>query len=235
MSARIWPGKSHPLGATHDGRGVNFAIFSEAASRVELCLFDGPHGGREERLELPERTAHVFHGYVPGLRPGQLYGFRVHGPYDPEHGLRFNPAKVLVDPYACAVANEPDWEAPLFGFDRAADRENDLVICTRDSAPGAPKSVVVDHAFDWSGDRAPKTRWQDTILYEVHVKGFTRRHPGVPEALRGTYAGLASEAAIEHLLRIGVTAVELLPIHEMATERDLWARGLVNYWGYNTV
>jgi glycogen operon protein len=235
MSARIWPGKSHPLGATHDGRGVNFAIFSEAASRVELCLFDDPGGGREERLELPERTAHVFHGYVPGLRPGQLYGFRVHGPYDPERGLRFNPAKLLVDPYAYAVANEPDWEAPLFGFDRAADRENDLVLCERDSAPGAPKSVVVDHAFDWSGDRPPKTRWQDTILYEVHVKGFTRRHPGVPEALRGTYAGLASEAAIEHLLRLGITAVELLPVHEMATERDLWARGLVNYWGYNTV
>ena len=235
MSARIWPGKSHPLGATHDGRGVNFAIFSEAASRVELCLFDDPGGGREERLELPERTAHVFHGYVPGLRPGQLYGFRVHGPYDPERGLRFNPAKLLVDPYAYAVANEPDWEAPLFGFDRAADRENDLVICERDSALGAPKSVVVDHAFDWSGDRPPKTRWQDTILYEVHVKGFTRRHPGVPEALRGTYAGLASEAAIEHLLRLGITAVELLPVHEMATERDLWARGLVNYWGYNTV
>ena len=236
MSARTRPGKSHPLGATYDGTGVNFAIFSETASKVELCLFDGPDDAREaERVELPERTAHVFHGHIPGLRPGQLYGYRAHGPYEPIHGLRFNPAKLLVDPYAYAVANEPDWEAPLFGFDRARDREDDLRSCSRDSAPGAPRSVVVDHAFDWSGDRAPKTRWQDTILYEVHVKGFTQRHPGVPEALRGTYAGLASEAAIEYLLRLGVTAVELLPVHEMATERDLWARGLVNYWGYNTV
>ncbi|MCC6552544.1 MAG: glycogen debranching protein GlgX [Polyangiaceae bacterium] len=236
MRSRIWPGKSHPLGATYDGAGVNFALFSETAGKVELCLFDGPGDPHErERIELPERTAHVFHGYVPGLAPGQVYGYRVHGPYEPRLGLRFNPHKLLVDPYAFAVTNEPDWRAPLFGFDRDADPEDDLVICPRDSAPGAPRSVVIDHSFDWTGDRPPKTRWQDTILYEVHVKGFTMRHPGVPEALRGTYAGLASEAAIAHLVRLGVTAVELLPVHEMATERDVWARGLTNYWGYNTV
>jgi glycogen operon protein len=236
MSARTWPGTSYPLGATADGAGVNFAIFSEAASKVELCLFDGPADARErERIELSERTAHVFHGYVPGLWPGQLYGYRVHGPYDPRAGLRFNPAKLLVDPYAYAVSGEPSPRAPIFGFDRAADPDDDTRICTRDSAAGMPKCVVVDHAFDWGDDRAPRTPWQDTILYEVHVKGFTRRHPGVPEALRGTYAGLASEAAIDHLRRLGVTAVELLPVHEMANEPALEARGLVNYWGYNTV
>jgi glycogen operon protein len=236
MSARVWPGKSHPLGATYDGAGVNFALYSESASKVELCLFDQPEGARErERIELPERTEHVFHGYVPGLRPGQLYGYRVHGPYDPRSGMRHNPHKLLVDPYAHAVANEPDWRAPMFGYDRDADPEDDLRMCTRDSAAGAPKSVVIDHAFDWGDDRPPKRRWQDTILYEAHVKGFTMRHPGVPEALRGTYAGLASEAAVAHLVRLGVTAIELLPLHEMASERDVWARGLTNYWGYNTL
>ena len=236
MSARVWPGKSHPLGATYDGAGVNFALYSESASKVELCLFDQPEGARErERIDLPERTEHVFHGYVPGLRPGQLYGYRVHGPYDPRSGMRHNPHKLLVDPYAHAVANEPDWRAPMFGYDRDADPEDDLRMCTRDSAAGAPKSVVIDHAFDWGDDRPPKRRWQDTILYEAHVKGFTMRHPGVPEALRGTYAGLASEAAVAHLVRLGVTAIELLPLHEMASERDVWARGLTNYWGYNTL
>jgi glycogen operon protein len=231
----VWPGKSHPLGAVYDGAGVNFSIYSESAAKVELCLFDLGTARERERFELPERTAHVFHGYVPGLKPGQLYGYRVYGPYDPRSGMRYNPNKLLVDPYAYAVANEPSWEAPMFGYDRDADPNDDLRMCTRDNARGAPKCVVIDHAFDWEDDRPPKTRWQDTIIYEVHVKGFTMRHPGVPGTLRGTYAGLASEAAIAHLVRLGVTAVELLPVHEMITERDLWARGLVNYWGYNTL
>ncbi|HSN99585.1 MAG TPA: glycogen debranching protein GlgX [Candidatus Nanopelagicales bacterium] len=236
MSARVWPGKSHPLGATWDGAGVNFALFSEGAERVELCLFDAPSAARErERLELSERTGHVFHGYVPGLGPGQLYGYRVHGPWDPRAGLRFNPNKVLVDPYAYAVANEPDWREPLHGFDHDADPHDDLRMCTRDGAKGAPKCVVVDHSFDWGDDRPPKTRWQDTVLYEVHLKGFTMQNPGVPERLRGAYEGFGSRASIAHLRRLGVTAVELLPVHEMVTERDLWLRGLTNYWGYNTL
>ncbi|EYF04299.1 glycogen debranching protein GlgX [Chondromyces apiculatus] len=255
MSARVWPGTFHPLGATYDGSGVNFALYSESATRVEVCLFDeeAAHEGRREgrregrekparetvheraRITLPARTAHVFHGYVPGLAPGQLYGFRVHGPYDPASGQRHNPHKLLVDPYARAIANEPDWRAPLFGFDRQAAPEDDLVPCTRDSAWGAPRCVVVDPAFDWTGDSPPRTPWQDTILYEVHVKSFTMRHPGVPEALRGTYAGFASEASIAHLKRLGVTAVEFLPVHEMVSERELWARGLQNHWGYNTL
>ncbi|AKT42030.1 glycogen debranching protein GlgX [Chondromyces crocatus] len=236
MRARVWPGTHHSLGATYDGAGVNFALYTESANRVELCLFDAPDAERErERIVLPERTAHVAHGYVPGLRPGQLYGYRVHGPYEPAAGLRFNPNKLLVDPYAYAVANEPDWRAPLFGYDREAGPEDDSLPCGLDSALGAPKCVVVDHAFDWRGDRPPRTPWEDTVIYEMHVKSFTMRHPGVPEPLRGTYAGLASEAAIDHLRRLGVTAVELLPIHEMVTERDLWARGLENHWGYNTL
>ncbi|WP_437680333.1 glycogen debranching protein GlgX [Sorangium sp. So ce131] len=286
MTRRIWPGTQAPLGAVYDGEGVNFTLFSQSATKVELCLFEAVDDVVErERIELPERTAHVFHGYVPGLKPGQLYGYRVHGPYDPRAGLRFNPAKLLVDPYAHAIANEPDWKAPLFAYDRGThEREegarsksvrpeplrdgdkaeaarggktpaerraaeararecppapahppDDLVICHRDSASGAPKSVVVDHRFAWDGDRPPGTPWQDTIIYEVHVKGFTQRHPGVPAHLRGTYAGLASEAAIAHFKKLGVTALELLPVHEMASEREIWERGLVNYWGYNTL
>ncbi|APR77802.1 Glycogen debranching enzyme [Minicystis rosea] len=232
MSARIWPGRPYPLGASFDGAGVNFALFSEHAEKVELCLFDEALGAFErEAITLPERTAHIFHGYVPGLAPGQMYGYRVHGPYDPRHGHRFNPAKLVLDPYARAVANEIDPTAPIFGYLDAADAERDL----RDSAMGAPKGVVVADAFPWEDDRAPRTPWRDTVIYELHVRGYTARHPDVPEALRGTYAGLGSEPAIAHLRALGVTAVELLPVHEIADEPEIVARGKMNYWGYSTL
>ena len=180
MTARIWPGRPYPLGATHDGHGVNFAVFSENGTAVDVCLFDRATGARErETLALPERTAHVFHGYVPGLGPGALYGFRVHGTYDPRRGLRFNPAKLVLDPYARAVANEVDWSAPMYAFDRA-DPRDELVIDVRDNAHGAPKAVVVDDFFFWDDDQLPRRAFCDTVVYEVHVKGFTARHPDVP-------------------------------------------------------
>jgi glycogen operon protein len=235
MPARIWPGKPYPLGAFHDGIGVNFALFSETATRVELCLFDDVHDPHErERIELPEHTAHVFHGYIPNLRPGQLYGFRVHGPHDPANGLRFNPHKLLVDPYALAIANDIDWKAPMFPYE-PGDPAGDLSFDPNDNAWGAPKSVVVDPTFVWEGDRPLRTPWHDTVIYEVHVKGFTARHPDIPPALRGTYAALASPPAIEHFRKLGITAIELLPIHEIVDDKHLVDRGLKNYWGYNTL
>jgi isoamylase len=235
MPQRIWPGKEYPLGASYDGMGVNFAVFSETASRVEVCLFDRPGDAEESaRFTLPECTAHIYHGYVPGLKPGQLYGYRVHGPWDPAAGLRFNAHKLLVDPYAQAVANEVDWRAPMFPY-KLDCPEGDLAIDEQDNARGAPKSVVVDNVFVWDNDHMPRRPWRDTVIYEVHVKGFTMRHPDVPEAMRGTYAGLASEGAITYLKKLGVTAVELLPVHEMVSEKHLEDRGLSNYWGYNTL
>ena len=233
VPARIWPGRPYPLGATFDGSGVNFALFSEHATKVELCLFDEAEGAFErEAITLPEHTAHIFHGYLPSVGPGQLYGYRVHGPYDPSRGMRFNPAKLVLDPYARAVANEVDASGPIFGF---LDADEDTTPDLRDSAMAAPKGVVIDGAFDWEGDRPPRTSYRDTVLYEVHVKGFTARHPDVPEHLRGTYAGFASEPAVAHLKKLGVTAVELLPIQEIADEPGTLARGVKNYWGYSTL
>jgi isoamylase len=235
MAVPIWPGRPYPLGAYYDGIGVNFALFSENATKVELCLFDGVDDRVErERIELPELTAHVFHGFVPNLKPGQLYGYRVHGPFDPANGMRFNPAKLLVDPYALATANEIDWTAPMSPYPLGNPAE-DLVMDTQDNAWGAPKGVVVDPVFLWDNDKPPRTPWHESVIYEVHVKGFTMRHPGVPEHLRGTYAGLATPAAIEHFKALGVTAVELLPVHEIADEPHLTGRGARNYWGYNTL
>ncbi|MDI1450454.1 glycogen debranching protein GlgX [Polyangium sp. 6x1] len=235
MPARFWPGREYPLGSFYDGFGVNFAVFSENAERVELCLFESPDDRSErDRLVLPERTAHVFHGYVPALRPGQLYGYRVHGPYEPTRGLRFNPHKLLCDPYAQAVANEVDWRAPMFPY-VLGHPDQDLAMCEKDNAWGAPKAVVVDNVFDWENDKPPRTPWRDTVIYELHVKGFTVRHPDVPATLRGTYAALASEAVIAYLKKLGVTAVELLPVHEMVDDQMLVHRGLRNYWGYNTL
>ncbi len=234
MPIRILPGKPYPLGASFDGAGVNFAVFSENAEGIDLCLFDGEKAKERERAALPDRTASVYHGYVEGLKPGALYGFRARGPWEPAKGQRFNDAKLLVDPYARAIANDVDWRAPMFPYDLSA-KDGDLVRDDRDDAAGAPKSVVVDGAFDWGDDKPPAIHWADSLVYEVHVKGMTARHPEVPAKLRGTYAGLATEPIIEHLRRLGVTAVELLPVHEKVDDKALTERGLKNYWGYNTL
>jgi isoamylase len=232
---RVWPGLPYPLGATWDGTGVNFALFSEHATKVELCLFDGPDAARETyRVPLPEQTDEVWHGYFPDVKPGQLYGYRVHGPYDPARRHRFNPNKLLLDPYAKTVGRDLTWDDRLFGY-LTGDPRLDLSFDDRDSAPFAPLGLVVDPAFTWGDDRPPRTPWHQTVIYELHVKGFTKRLPGVPEALRGTYAGLASEAAVRHLLDLGVTAVELMPVHYHADEPFLVHRGLKNYWGYSTL
>jgi isoamylase len=231
----LWPGRPYPLGATWDGAGVNFALFSEHSTGVDLCLFDGPGAGQVGApLRLRERTDLVWHGYIPDLGPGQLYGYRVHGPYAPEQGHRFNPAKLLVDPYARDVTGEVQWKDEVFGY-RVGDRSGDLARDDRDSAASVLRSVVIDPAFAWEGDQPPRVPWHRSIVYEVHVKGFTARHPGVPEKLRGTYAGLTAPAALDHLTALGVTAVELLPIHSHLDEHALVQRGLRNYWGYNSI
>jgi glycogen operon protein len=231
----VWPGQPYPLGPTWDGEGTNFAIFSECADRVELCLFD--ESGGETRVELPERTAFIWHGYLPGIRPGQRYGYRVHGPYDPPSGNRFNPAKLLIDPYAKAIEGIVNWDdANVLPYvPNPGDEEADLEPDDEDSAPAIPKCVVVDERFDWEGDRMPARSWSETVIYETHVKGFTMTHPDIPEHLRGTYAGLASDEAIAYLKDLGVTAVELLPIHHIADESFLHEKGLRNYWGYSTL
>jgi glycogen operon protein len=228
----VLPGRPLPLGATWDGGGTNFALVSEHAERVELCLFD--EAGAEHRHELGARTDHVWHGYLPGVGPGQRYGYRVAGPYAPAAGHRFAPAKLLLDPYARAIAGGPRWEeARVFGYP-----PGDLDAATadpEDDAAAIPKCVVVDTAFDWEGDRQPERPWGETLVYELHVKGFTQRHPDVRPDLRGTYAGLASDAAIGYLQGLGVTAVELLPVHHIVDERFLHDRGLTNYWGYSSI
>ena len=225
----VWPGQPAPLGATWDGEGTNFSVFSSVAERVELCLFD--EAGNEACADLPERTALCWHGYVPGVGPGQRYGFRVHGPWDPARGRRCNPAKLLLDPYARAIDGDLRWGEEIFAHRWGdPDARNDA-----DSAPAMPRSVVVDPRFDWRGDRPPAVPRHETVIYETHVKGFTARHPGVPEALRGTYAGFAHPAAIDHLRRLGVTAVELLPVHQFVHDGHLLERGLRNYWGYNSI
>jgi glycogen operon protein len=230
----IWPGRPFPLGPTWDGHGTNFSIFSENAERVELCLFDG--GDQEIRLPLTERTAFNWHGYVPGVGPGQRYGFRVHGPYEPERGHRFNPHKLLLDPYAKAIEGAVDWgEANVLPYVPDGTDDADLEPDDDDDAEAIPKCIVVDPGFDWEGDRHLETPWHETVIYEVHVKGFTKLNEQVREDLRGTYAGLASEPALEYLTSLGVTAVELLPIHHIADEHFLVDRGLRNYWGYSSI
>ena len=227
----VWPGVPYPLGATCHREGVNFALASHHATLVELCLFDSENPEREiARLPLRDQTDHVFHGYIPGLQAGALYGFRAHGPWAPHQGHRFNPHKLVVDPYARAFAGKPDWSAPLVGH-----HGNVNTLDVRDSAAGAPRSVVVADDFDWQGDERPQIIWRRAVIYEAHVKGLTQLHPEVPEALRGTYAGLAHPAVIKHLVELGVTSVELLPVHECAPEGFLQERGLTNYWGYNTL
>ena len=220
------------LGAEFLGEGTNFALFSDHASRVELCLFD-PSGQNElHRLDLPEMEGGIWFGYLPGIAPGQVYGYRVHGPHAPEQGHRFNPNKLLLDPYARELRGQIRWDDALHGYEVGQD---DLSFDPRDSAPFMPKAVVVDTQFDWDSDRAIRTPWQNSVIYEAHVKGLTQLHPGVPEADRGTFQGLACDAVIEHLHRIGATAVELLPIHAFANDRFLVERGLSNYWGYSTL
>ncbi|MGQ0506845.1 MAG: glycogen debranching protein GlgX [Myxococcaceae bacterium] len=236
MERDVWPGRPHPQGATFDGKGVNFAIFTERGVRVEVCLFDPENPAREtRRFVLPSVTTHVHHGYVPGLQPGTLYGIRVNGPYDPEDGLRFNANKLLVDPYARAITGKVDWSGPVLGYQPQVKEDPELSFDLRDDAAAVPKGVVVDDRFDWGSDAPPNVPWPKTLIYEVQVKGFTMRHPAVPPDLRGTYAGLGHPAAIAHLQKLGVTAVELLPVHECVDEGFLSGRGLTNFWGYNTL
>jgi glycogen operon protein len=232
---RVWPGRPYPLGTTWDGAGTNFALFSEHAERVELCLFDEAQSANEAvRVALPEQTDMVWHGYLPDVQPGQRYGYRVHGPYDPARGHRFNPNKVLLDPYAKMIGRDLRWADELFGY-RIGDPQADLTMDPRDSAPYAPLAKVIDPAFTWADDRPPGVPWHRTVIYEVHVRGFSKLNPHIPEPLRGTYAGLASEAAVRHLQDLGITAVELMPVHHHLDDRHLIERGLRNYWGYNTL
>jgi len=232
MSFEVWPGVPYPLGATPDANGVNFALVSHHATAVELCLFDEEHPQREiARLKLVDQTHHVFHGYVPGVKPGALYGFRVEGPWAPNDGHRFNSNKLLVDPYARAVTGHVDWSQPVSGH--VPGKPNTLDA--RDSSAGVPRSVVVSDTFDWGDDARPQVLWRKAVLYELHVKGFTKLHPDVPPELRGTYAGLAHPNVIAHLKSLGVTSVQLLPVHECVPEGFLSERGLTNYWGYNTL
>ncbi|MGR3484572.1 MAG: glycogen debranching protein GlgX [Paracoccaceae bacterium] len=227
----VQPGRPWPLGATFDGEGTNFAVFSQHATRMSLSLFDAD--GREAvSLMLPERNGHVWHGYLPGVRPGQGYGYRAHGPYRPDEGHRFNPHKLLIDPYAKQLRGELVWNAALFGYDTTA-QHRDLTFNTADSAPFVPKSVVVDPTFSWGDDAAPDVLWTDTVIYETHVKGITQGRPDVPG--RGTYLGLASDEMLDHLTRLGVTSVQLLPIHAFVDDQFLVEKGLRNYWGYQTI
>jgi isoamylase len=225
---QVWPGTAYPLGATYDGTGTNFAIFSEVAEKVELCLFDDE--GKEQRVQLPEMDGFVWHGFLPGIHPGQRYGYRVYGPYDPAQGLRCNPNKLLLDPYAKAIEGAVDWDPSVFGYDFETQERNDA-----DSAPHMPRSVVVNPYFDWGVDRPPKTPYHRTVIYEAHVKGLTMTHPRIPEELRGTYAGIAHPAIVEYLQDLGVTAIELMPVHQFVQDDTLQQKGLRNYWGYNTI
>jgi glycogen operon protein len=226
---QVWPGSSYPLGATYDGNGTNFALFSEGAEKVELCLFD--EDGTETCFELIDVDAFVWHAYLPNIQPGQRYGYRVHGEYDPASGKRFNASKLLLDPYAKAVEGQIDWGQPVFSYEFGdPDSFND-----EDSAAHMMKGVVINPFFDWSGDRQPKTPYSETFIYEAHVKGLTQLHPDVPEELRGTYAGIAHPAVIDHLRKLGVTAIELMPVHQFVNDSTLEEKGLSNYWGYNTI
>jgi isoamylase len=233
---RTWPGTPYPLGATWDGWGTNFALFSEVADRVQLCLFSDPDEGiegplTEERVEVTEVDGFVWHAYLPGIAPGQRYGYRVYGPYDPPRGLRCDGSKLLLDPYGKAVEGDVRWDESLFDYQFANPKKRN----TADSATHMPKNVVVNPFFDWGHDRAPQIPYHETIIYEAHVRGLTLLHPGVPDHQRGTYAGLAHPAVIAHLQRLGVTAVELMPVHQFVPDQSLVLRGLTNYWGYNTI
>ena len=234
MADRPWPGRPYPLGATWDGEGVNFALFAGEALLVELCIFDEQGRHEIERIALDECTDQVWHCYLPQARPGLVYGYRVHGPWEPTLGLRFNPHKLLLDPYARAITGTVRWHDALYGYIRGDERE-DLSFDRRDSAPFVPKGRVIETAFSWGGDSRPGVPWNETVIYELNVRGFTMRHPEVPEGLRGTYAALAQQPVIDHFRRLGVTTLELMPVHAFVDERALVERGLRNFWGYNTL
>ena len=232
---RVWPGQPYPLGATWDGEGVNFAIFSENATGVELCLFNHEDDATESaKIQIREQTDQVWHCYLPDVRPGQYYGYRVHGPYNPEEGHRFNPAKLLIDPYAKAITGSIKWSNAVFAYKVGGPKE-DLEPDPDNSAGRVPKSVVIDNAFTWENDKRPTTPWNRTVIYECHVKGMTIKHPDVPEHLRGTYLGLAADAMLDYFTSLGVTAIELLPVHQFVVDRHLPEKGLTNYWGYNSI
>ncbi len=235
MARAIMPGRTYPLGAVWDGHGVNFALFARNAQNVELCLFDSrAPDARVQTIALPDVVGHVWHGYLPDVGPGQVYGYRVHGPFNPEAGQRYNPSKLLIDPYARALTGQINWEAPVFAYEMGSEQA-DLTYNDVDDAWGMPKGVVIDPHFDWGDDRPPQVPWRQSIIYETHVKGFTQCRQDIPEALRGTYAGMASPPAIAYLRELGVTAVELLPVHAFVDDKLLLDKGLRNYWGYNTI
>jgi isoamylase len=236
MTKNIYPGKPYPLGATYDGEGVNFALFSDNATGVELCLFDSSVDNKspEERIKITERTHQIWHCYLPYIKLGQLYGYRVHGSYEPELGHRFNANKVLIDPYAKAISGTINWHDSLFGYELGHQAE-DLSFSTSDSSPYIPKAVVVDQSFDWEDDKPPRTPYHQSVIYEAHVKGFTQLHPDIPEEIRGTYAAIGHPASIKYLTELGVTAIELTPVHHFVNDRHLMEKGLSNYWGYNTI
>ncbi|MBA3720629.1 MAG: glycogen debranching enzyme, partial [Nocardioidaceae bacterium] len=225
----VWPGTPYPLGASYDGAGTNFALFSEVAEAVELCLFG--EDGTETRVSMAERNSLVWHTYLPRIDPGQRYGYRVHGPYEPQRGLRCDPSKLLLDPYAKAVEGEVQWAPAMFSYDLYDPSARN----TDDSAPHAMKSVVTNPYFDWQDDRPPRHSYHESVVYEAHVRGLTMTHPGVPDEIRGTYAGFAHPEVIEHLTDLGVSAVELMPVHQFVQDSRLVDKGLANYWGYNTI
>ncbi|HYF70599.1 MAG TPA: glycogen debranching protein GlgX, partial [Ohtaekwangia sp.] len=232
---KIIPGRPYPLGATLDKDGVNFAIYSENATAIELLLFDEPNDEVESRkIKLFERTHQVWHVYIPGLKAGQLYGYKVDGPFDPSLGQRFNKHKLLLDPYAKAIAGKIEWHDSLFGYEIGHEQE-DVSFSELDSTPFLPKSVVIDQTFEWDTDTAPKIPYHKTIIYETHLRGFTMLHPEIPKALKGTYAGLAHPVCIEYFKKLGITAVEIMPVHFFVADRHLVEKGLTNYWGYNTI
>lgn len=231
----VYPGSPFPLGATWDGKGVNFALYADNAHGVDLCLFTANTDKKEyARIAIKERSYQVWHVYVPGLQPGQLYGYRVHGPYDPENGLRYNANKLLIDPYAKAIADTINWHNSLFGY-KIGDLQQDVSFSEEDSAPYIPKAVVIDPDYDWEGDKPPRIPYHNTIIYEMHVKGFSQLHPRIPEKIRGTYAAIAHPVTINYLKKLGITTVELMPIHHFVADRHLKDSGLTNYWGYNTI
>ena len=233
---KIYPGKPYPLGATWDGQGVNFALYSDNATGVELCLYDNADEEKdpEVRVKVTERTHQIWHCYLPDVKPGQLYGYRVHGSFEPENGHRFNANKVLIDPYAKAISGTIKWHDSLFGYELGNSSE-DLSFSATDSSPYIPKAVVVDSSFDWEGDQPPRTPYHQSVIYETHVKGFTQLHPDIPEEIRGTYAAIGHPACIQYLTELGITAIELMPVHHFVNDRHLTEKGLANYWGYNTI